>query len=517
MSANVNGFGIDAPVKGLRAAYTDSYISFLYAGSSVTGPAAASVTKDTGILLATKKLSTAGDSISTTLSGASNGFDLGHTVSGDGYVVLDSDIGNDAFSVTQVPDVNGDLTAGLEGVFIGKGNTFRTGRILTDAEISLKTKLLDNDSFNIVLSGNNSIGIEVESTGTLDYGPGNDRTVVTAPITVINRKAVPLELSGFNNVAIWNKGTINAGLGSDTIVGDGAFRGIWNTGTIDLGAGADRIDGYADEAYVPFNTDFKVKKQFNADQDAFDKAELNQQGTGRPVNKTLAGIYNEKGATIKTYEGDSDNDKDVIMGIGSGHTAVVKASYDQNAPGIYNAGTIKMGNGADVVDALSGGFFGNGTYELARFGSVDSDRDSVTGYGSGTFYAGGGLDNLTLPAGWYFIDYTGEIPTSTTSPVTANLYRTETGGELAALVPATKTDQQIKDAMKIDSFEGIAGFNPSAAAGGHFWSTANGALGALQVDSNGFIHTYSKAALETAPTEVGGLTALFSKLGLGAF
>ena len=65
--------------------------------------------------------------------------------------------------------------------------------------------------------------------------------------------------------------------------------------------------------------------------------------------------------------------------------------------GIFNNGTINTGAGKDIVDALEGGFDGNGTTYL------DAGNDTLKGFGTGNFYGGAGTDKLFFGEGTYVI------------------------------------------------------------------------------------------------------------------
>ena len=139
--------------------------------------------------------------------------------------------------------------------------------------------------------------------------------------------------------AILNYGTINTGAGKDTIIGTstGTYSGISNYGTINTDTGNDTIIG----------------------------------------TSTGIGIFNN--GTIDTGDG-----KDTITGTGTGY-------------GILNYGTINTGAGKDIVDALEGGFDGDGTTYL------DAGNDTLKGFGTGNFYGGAGTDKLFFGEGTYVI------------------------------------------------------------------------------------------------------------------
>jgi len=97
------------------------------------------------------------------------------------------------------------------------------------------------------------------------------------------------------------------------------------------------------------------------------------------------GIYNSN-KNFCTGKGD-----DIITGIGSAAGGV----------GIYNSGEIFTYQGNDTIDALTGGFRGNGKYELKE------GNDTVKGFGIGKFDGGVGEDSLYLPSGSYQFDKLG--------------------------------------------------------------------------------------------------------------
>ena len=136
---------------------------------------------------------------------------------------------------------------------------------------------------------------------------------------------------------IGNYGTINTGDGKDTITGTGTYSGISNYGTINTDTGNDTIIGTGD----------------------------------------FYGIFNE--GTINTGAGN-----DTIIGTSTG-------------TGIFNDGTIDTGAGNDIVDALEGGFDGDGTTYL------DAGNDTLKGFGTGNFYGGAGTDKLFFGEGTYVI------------------------------------------------------------------------------------------------------------------
>ena len=152
--------------------------------------------------------------------------------------------------------------------------------------------------------------------------------------------------TGINNDGIKNDGTIKTGDGNDTITGTGGT-GIFNNGAINTGAGNDRIIG---TGYGLFSDGIENNGAINT-------------GAG---NDTIIGTgYN------------------IFNGL--------------DGTGIFNYGTINTGAGKDIVDALEGGFAGNGTTYL------DAGNDTLKGFGTGNFYGGAGTDKLFFGEGTYVI------------------------------------------------------------------------------------------------------------------
>jgi len=136
------------------------------------------------------------------------------------------------------------------------------------------------------------------------------------------------------------------------------------------------------------------------------------------------GIYNT--GTI-----DLGNGNDTIQGI--------KASTATTGAAIFNNGSIQGGTGDDTFDALIGGWAGSGKVDGG------AGADSVMGFGSGTFDGGAGLnDELILPEGTYAVKYTVR-PTATTA--TFQLTRNGDAGVV----------------MNCTGIEGITSNNPLAA------------------------------------------------------
>lgn len=248
----------------------------------------------------------------------------------------------------------------------------------------------------------NAIGVMIGLGSTLNQGIGNDSVLVA--------------LEGAGSVGVQNAGSLLGGDGLDKYGSDAATNGLVNTGTIDTGNGADRFDATSSD------------KQ--------------------------AGSHAIKNTGTITMGTNDQPDVDRLAGGSLGH-GVLTAGYTPDHAGIYSTGTINMGGGKDVIDALVGGFAGNGTYNLGGLnsrGQLDGDADSVMGFGQGTFNGGGGRNSITLPGGTYTITYT-------TKPLTvrdlASGYVTRSVNNVVDTNPDTSVTK-----MNFTNFDGIGGFDP---------------------------------------------------------
>jgi hypothetical protein len=121
----------------------------------------------------------------------------------------------------------------------------------------------------------------------------------------------------------------------------------------------------------------------------------------------VQGIINSNGGTINT-----GTNNDCILGFGGAHgiinyngSTIDAGSGNDSIIGSggtygiynYNGGTIKAGAGDDLVDALIGGFAGEGITDLG------TGNDTLKGFGSGTFRGGLGSDTLVFNTGTYTI------------------------------------------------------------------------------------------------------------------
>ena len=155
--------------------------------------------------------------------------------------------------------------------------------------------------------------------------------------------------SPYVGIDIRPKGTINTGIGNDAITGIGRDEsgnygdGIGNSGTINTGEGDDSIKAT---------------------------------GSGGDY-----GMVNNKRGQI-------------IMGAGNDY---IEVTSDRIFGSLQNDGTIDTGAGKDIVDALKGGFTGDGKTYLG------SGNDTLKGFGTGKFYGGTGVDIIRFGEGTYTI------------------------------------------------------------------------------------------------------------------
>lgn len=271
-----------------------------------------------------------------------------------------------------------------------------------------------NDSLSVTGAGAtgagtaaNAIGIKVGVGSTLDFGTGNDSVLVS--------------LEGSGSVGIQNAGSLLMGAGIDKIGTDAAQNGLINTGLLDTGSGGDRLDATSFDGMVGSHA-----------------------------------IYNTGTISMGTND---EADKDVLTGGSLGH-GVLTASYTPDHAGIFNSGTINMGGGKDVLDALVGGFAGGGTYNLGGTnsrGQLDTDADAVSGFGWGTFNGGGGRNSITLPGGTYHIAYT--VKPLTLRDLASGTVTREVNG-----VFDKNPDGTTITTMTFNNFDSIGGFDPLAGA-----------------------------------------------------
>ncbi len=260
-----------------------------------------------------------------------------------------------------------------------------------------------NNRANIATSG---VGWYVEAGVVVDALAGDDK--ITGTVT---------SLDGIGD-GIDNFGTINTGKGNDIITGtvirdDGIGDGINNVGAINTGEGDDIIIGTS------------------IGDDGIDNVGTINTGKGNDIIIGTAiradgiddGIDNI--GTINTGEGD-----DTIMGTSIGDD------------GIDNVGTINTGEGNDLVNALKGGFGGNGSTFLG------GNNDTLKGFGTGSFYGGTGIDKILFGQGTYTVSGT----TIVSDGVTMNVNEFETIGGANGGLFAFKDGTLIVDSGGVGTF-----------------------------------------------------------------
>jgi hypothetical protein len=160
---------------------------------------------------------------------------------------------------------------------------------------------------------------------------------------------------GGNGIVVDANSKIDTGFGDDVITGVGGMYGSGGAGG-DAGApGSGGAGGDAGEA---------------------------GQG-GRNDDFTIFNLSRAADGADGVAGGDGDNG---IVGSAGNSGVDGKQGY-----AIYNEGKIDTGVGRDTIDAMNGGFGGGGKYFLGL------GRDTVKGFGHGTFYGGFSRDTLMLP------------------------------------------------------------------------------------------------------------------------
>lgn len=251
-----------------------------------------------------------------------------------------------------------------------------------------------NNRANIATSG---VGWYVEAGVVVDALAGDDK--ITGTVTSLDGIG-----DGINNV-----GAINTGEGDDTIMGTSiGDDGIDNEGIINTGKGNDTITGSSYEFGL-------------SNEGTINTGKGNDTITGTSIGSH--GIDNV--GTINTGKGD-----DTITGTSIGDD------------GIYNVGTINTGEGNDLVNALKGGFGGNGSTFLG------GNNDTLKGFGTGSFYGGTGIDKILFGQGTYTVSGT----TIVSDGVTMNVNEFETIGGANEGLFAFKDGTLIVDSGGVGTF-----------------------------------------------------------------
>ncbi len=256
--------------------------------------------------------------------------------------------------------------------------------------------IVDSDVTANTLAGADTIsggggGLGILNQGTIETGFGNDSISgdgnraggITNQGTIETGFDNDTISGGGRNSGIDNSGTIETGFGNDSISGGGGNGGIFNSGTIETGFGNDTISGFAGNPTLAPNgiTNSGTIKTENG----------NDTITGFAVGAG-SGIGNL--GTIETGNGnDTISGVGELSGNGIGNSGTIKTgngndiiSGDGVSLDIVNSGTIETGNDQDTVDALTGGFSGDGMIDLGQ------GKDLIQGFGQQTVDGGREFD-----------------------------------------------------------------------------------------------------------------------------
>lgn len=246
----------------------------------------------------------------------------------------------------------------------------------------------------------------LENYGTIDTGVNND--TITA--------------SSVYGASIYNVGTINTGVGNNSIIGNGSANFcIYNNGTIIAAGGNDSIIG---ESNAYYNTEGNYT--FGGGYGIFNDGTINAGGGNNYVLGKVfngIGIYNSGIGTIETGNG---SDTFIAMGnyygagfvnygnisTGAGDDSITVTDYENQVDALTNFtnnGIIDTGAGSDSILVARGGFQGNGSVFLG------TGRDYLSGFGSGFFNGGEGIDILDLVPQFYNVGISGKTVTLTGS------------------------------------------------------------------------------------------------------
>ena len=232
-------------------------------------------------------------------------------------------------------------------------------------------------------------------------------------LAIINTGSGDDKIKGVGVIGIASYGVIVAWTGNDFVEATGAIYGLFNTDRILLGAGNDTLESEGDQK----------------------------------------GIYN-------LYRIETGSGNDLIRAVSDPVTGVA----------IDNGGLISTARGNDTIDALTGGFAGNGLVSLGR------GDDVLKGFGTGYFTGGSGQDQVLFGEGTYEIQ---QIDPSAFAPRIEGLKLRKYIGKLdqgdVFRVSSAGTE------MTIALFESVGGAN------GGLFSLASGTL---VVDSAG-VATFS--------------------------
>jgi hypothetical protein len=292
---------------------------------------------------------------------------------------------------------------------------------------------VDALSGNDVITGESGeVGISI--AGTLDAGDGNDSILAIGYYdSLLNSGTIRtgagndrIEGSSTENGGIVNSGFIHTGSGADALYGmadDAGFGSLSNTGVIETGAGGDIVDanGISNSGLISTGPggDLVIGQPFDGFYGIENSSRIiMDSGNDRIVASGIyKGIWNHGQALISTGDGNDTIQAALSEEFGADQYAIANEGLIRTGRGndlirtslygtrggspIDNSGSIVTGKGADVVDALWGGFFGDGLKNLG------SGRDRLWGFGTGLFRGGTGIDTLVFTPGRYAIERLG--------------------------------------------------------------------------------------------------------------
>lgn len=316
-------------------------------------------------------------------------------------------------------DVDGIENSGGGEIITGRGDDLVDGEAAgTDGVAGL-----NNDNAGVIRTGSGEdqiIGLADDLTGLatfgemsgilnngnslIDAGAGEDLVEGVAEVKAVTDSG---RIAGINNEA----SLITLGSGNDALFGDAlaagatSAAGLFNLqAEIDAGVGDDLVTGVAESQggqQVSGVALVSSKLRLGSGDDVIEGA-----AAGGLIN---AGVFVDENSVINAGTGG-----DSLIGFG--------LSTGENSA-ITNLGVIKMGRGNDLVNALFGGFSGDG---LTSLGAGD---DQLVGFGTGFFNGGAGLDTLILGEGEYVFD--AAAGTLVSGETTMNLFKIEQVGGLA--------------------------------------------------------------------------------------
>ena len=224
-------------------------------------------------------------------------------------------------------------------------------RLGTGSDLVSGAATSENNEYNV--------GIFNVQDSLIDTGAGND---------IIHGESGRLLDT---NYGLLNYGEIDTGIGNDLIESEGTLSAIYNPGTIRTGDGADTLIAAT-----------------------YDSTGVNANGSLDNYNRIDMGGGADKIFCSGSRYGLLNNG--VIL-FGDGNDELKAESVFPKGAAVISSGSINMGSGNDIVDAIIGGFDGSGTIDLG------SGNDCLIGYGQGRFMGGLGVDSITLPSGTYAI------------------------------------------------------------------------------------------------------------------